>query len=176
MAGSPCLAAIRQATRQFNRRFLRMCAHYLVEAMACTASGGPGERAGRDATAFFSSKHPELCASQLLFHLISRPYERTAIITTTNLAFDQWPSVIGDAKMTWSPSCSQDARLVVFVPIHEPAPFSAVNSCQKNQNTSEVRPRLHSELLQSWINSWPRLNRIAFAFLSRRSCEDICRS
>jgi DNA replication protein DnaC len=36
----------------------------------------------------------------LLFHLLSKLYERVSVVITTNLSFSEWAGIFGDAKMT----------------------------------------------------------------------------
>lgn len=42
---------------------------------------------------------PESIGGQSFFHRISRPDERTAAVITTNLAFAEWATIFGDAKV-----------------------------------------------------------------------------
>ncbi len=44
--------------------------------------------------------HFSQAVGALLFHLLSKLYEHTGVVITTNLSFSEWPTVFGDAKIT----------------------------------------------------------------------------
>jgi DNA replication protein DnaC len=38
--------------------------------------------------------------AELLFDVIATAYERTSVVLTTNLGFEQWPEVLGNERLT----------------------------------------------------------------------------
>ena len=38
--------------------------------------------------------------AELLFEVVSRPYERTSLMVTTNLPFEEWAEIVGNERMT----------------------------------------------------------------------------
>ena len=96
-----------QAIEHHHRRVWFFSTAELVDALEHEeANGRSGQIANRlmygDMLVLDEPRYLPFSASggALLFHMLSKLYEKTSVVITTNLSFSKWASVFGDAQMT----------------------------------------------------------------------------
>ena len=93
----------------------------------------------------------------MLFHLLSKLYERTSVIITTNLSFSEWASVFGDAKNDHRRcSIASTHRCHILETGNDSYRFKASSETAKKETEgdSSIDPNMtRKNIITGWVSS-----------------------